>query len=125
MLQLADRLLARTEAGALQWSQHSDNPGYFQSTVGEAIVSIVSIDADGNHPFVLTLWKTTGEVDESGNRVWKAIEKLSTADTVPGGKPGWERQLSRLWREARSDALDVEENIQAVLAQLGPESAET
>jgi hypothetical protein len=120
MLELARRLRERTETKALEWVPGAGVPGWFQVLVADQIVSIQSRDADGNHPFVLTLWRkeSQGEEDEESDAPkWIPIDKLSTADDVRG-EVGWESELADLWQEARQQALRVNDSIDAVLSQL-------
>ena len=119
MLELMDRLLLQTQRGSLHWTSNRSSLAQFETKVGEATVTIVSQDADGNHPFTLRLWRP-GDPDAEGKRPWTEIERLNSLDTVATGDAEWTMRLGELWRVARADALKVDQNLDAVLAELGP-----
>ena len=117
MLDVANRLIEKTDAGEVAWTVHRTNPDYFQTAVGESVISVASADSDGNHPFVLMLWERNSKpLDE--NLEWLPIEKLSTGDTVRGFPPNWVNNIAKLWRVARNNALQIDSKIVNVLAAL-------
>jgi hypothetical protein len=79
--------------------------------VGDQLVTIRSRDNDGAHPFELTLWKP----DEDPEREWTHVETLSSANY----RGEMARVLADLWKEARGEALQINNSIEAALSDLG------
>lgn len=121
MLELAGALLVRTESGSLRWHPTEGIPGQFQTAIAGSALSIASPDPDGAHPFLLVLWEPEASrgTTEVPRPKWIALEKLSTSDLMVGAPDTWHRVLAQLWRVARTDALKIDERLDAVLAQLG------
>jgi hypothetical protein len=118
MLELTRLLLASTEGGHVLWSPNVAVPGQFATELAGSLLSITPRDAEGSHPFVLALWGQGDSRSDGRPEETLLLEKLSTSDVIPGASEGWEQMLIRLWRLARTQALRIEERIDAVLAQL-------
>lgn len=112
MRELAKLLLERSREDRITWSADSDGtPGMqFQTTVGDQLVTIRSRDNDGNHPYELSLWKQ----DPDDEDAWVVVEMLSSAE-FRGDEAS---RLAELWRSARGEALQINENIDSALAAL-------
>jgi hypothetical protein len=131
MVQLAERLLARTQAGRQHWIVNTSTPGTFQTTAENLAFTIRSLDDDGNHPFTLTLWRKTqkpGKATDEKSSVYEKVEALNTLEgasltgalsTAAAPYPtGWESTVAKLWVSARNDALKVTDSINAALSAL-------
>jgi hypothetical protein len=113
MVEVAKRLLERTRKSAVAWTKSGSGSETFQTGVGAQLVTIHPRDGDGNHPFVLTLWKRDEDSEEE-RKPWVQVEKIdSMQQTVDVSET-----LGALWREARADALSINESIDAALEVL-------
>jgi hypothetical protein len=121
MLDVARSLVEGTHARRVQWEPHTSLPGQFDTAVAGSILSVASLDAEGSHPFSLVVWErfdpseTTSAVEDTE---WIALEKVSTSDVMVGAAEGWERLLAQLWRVARTQALGIDERLDALLREL-------
>ena len=116
LLEVADRLRARTKAGVCHWTAVAGSPA-FQTKVGDQLILVASVDADGNHPFSLGLWRRNP--DPTDEAKWVIVDRVNTAKRMPGSAyPTWQKTIADLWQEARGDALKIDETIDAVLSEL-------
>lgn len=118
MFEVARSLITATNEGRVDWGRHETTPGQFDTTVAGSYVSIASADPDGSHPFVLVVW----DMEEVGQE-WVAsaahpLESLTTRDLVDAAPDGWVRFLTQLWRVARTNALNIDDRLDALLAEL-------
>jgi hypothetical protein len=131
MVVLAERLLARTLAGQQAWIQQSNSPAAFQTTVGDQVVTVASVDEDGNHPFTLSLWRRKRVTEAPGEEPpqFERVETLKTGprslfsfQAVASGPSkateSWANLVAQVWREARGNALHIGESIDAALDAL-------
>lgn len=121
MLDLARSLMAATHEGRVNWSRHQTRQGQFDAEVAGSMVSISSEDQEGTQPFILVLWdedEASRGAAAASTPTWHPLESLSTRDLLDGAPDGWVRMLAQLWRVARTQALKVDERLDAVLAEL-------
>jgi hypothetical protein len=121
--ELGLRVLDETKKGTVKWHAHTDDDTYFQTSLGDMVMSVSSVDKDNNHPYRLILWKR-GSLDEEGNRIWTTIESLTTSRSIPGVElpDDWQNRVAELWRHARGDALNLDAELDKAFAALEREN---
>jgi hypothetical protein len=117
LVEVARRLTTRTKAGRQHWTQNDSSPGHFQTRVAEQLVLVGSTDSDGNHPYSITIWRPN-PTPEDGKR-WIQVESLNTARRNPGTfVPAWQEAIADLWAAARTEALQIDSTMNAILTAL-------
>jgi hypothetical protein len=113
MRELAKRLLDKTEEGSVKWEKDEDaSVESFDALLGSLTASIYARDNDGNHPYVLTLYKT--KIDPDGDTSWMEVESINShSESQPVTNV-----LASLWKEARGSALNINASIQDALKAL-------
>lgn len=117
ILELVRRLTTATEAGQAKW-QRTDTATAFTYTGATSSVVVASKDTDGWAPFVLTLLDSAGaEVEkvESDTR-WDSEYETSFVTSTP-----WNDKLEHLYTVARRSALNIDDVVDSLLADLPPD----
>ncbi|MET8993744.1 hypothetical protein [Amycolatopsis sp. NPDC004169] len=110
LIKIAEALLARTEAGKIEWEAR-DYPGaddQFDYSTTWNTITVKSVDGDGQRPYGMYIKNENGlEVDH-----------LINMDL------GVQNLLSDLYSAARYIALDVDNNLDKLLDELSSEDPE-
>ncbi len=102
---LARRLTAATVTGDAQWQGRDDDCYRWATEAGS--VSVASRDRDGEPPYELAVYNTSGE----------KVDQLSSE--LIGEEPApWNQALSDLYRAARRNALHADEIVEALIGAL-------
>lgn len=112
LIELCERLRGSTEAGHLEWATEEDTAFLWTGATGA--VEMRSRDADGDHPFELTVFSPTMQKVETLTSEWNEDEQPAP----------WNDALGRLYRAARRQALGVDKILDDLFAEL-PRAKET
>jgi len=108
LLELATKLVSKTDAGTAVWEESGDSETYITSVpqFSVGIASTSAQDSWGNyaHGYTISL------IDEEG----RTIEKLFVA-----ANEGGVSHLEELYKRAKRSALGVEQALDEILATLG------
>lgn len=96
LVQVAERLLAKTEAGQQDWGVLRNDSEQFSTSSPGFNFYIRTRDGDGVAPYVLEVWKRGGPTSSV---------QVAELETEPGFSAN--EVISDLWREARSSALGL------------------
>jgi hypothetical protein len=112
LMLLANRLIAATEKGRVEWTSASETNTAFKASQRSGSVLIASDDGDGAYPYTLTVF------DEGGRKV----ESLTTGaypDVDMGSDPyEWNDTWRKLYESARGQALKIDSVINAIIDDL-------
>ncbi|MCK4570748.1 hypothetical protein KAT84_02240 [Candidatus Bipolaricaulota bacterium] len=107
---LVNRLASRTEAGYIHWEE-TEIEGVFQVSFSSSSVQISLQGANTPEPdVVIRLFNAEG----------KHVDEFSDRDVADGDFPAY-RIMYEMFETARSQALGVEQVLDSLLADLGPE----
>jgi hypothetical protein len=109
---LARRLADATNDGEVKWQK--TGPDAFRWTSSAGSVAVASSDGDRQPPYELVVSNAEGE----------EVDKLVSALVSEDQAAPWNDALADLYRAARRSALEADQLIDALMAQLPPERAD-
>jgi hypothetical protein len=114
-MQLAERLLAKTVKGELDW-QRTENEDAYQVSLGDASVRIVENDYPGlqGYAYEVRVYNAEGVVVDSFTD-----RSLSQLGENPKSSGDWSLVLTELYALARRFALRTDEVLDDLLGRLG------
>ncbi|MGH3022547.1 MAG: hypothetical protein ACRDNI_02720 [Gaiellaceae bacterium] len=112
LIELCDRLRTGTETGRVIWE--ADRDAAFAWIGSSGSVTVRSLDADGDEPFELSVFSSSGQKVETLASEW-------AEDETPAE---WNAPLGRLYRAARRQALGVDKILDDLFAELPKVPAE-